>query len=35
MKKEKQDINALVDDIVDIVLQLEKVGIMADNFEKM
>lgn len=34
MKKEKQDINALVDDIVDIVLQLLKIGIMADNFEK-
>ena len=34
MKKEKQDINALVDDIVDVVLQLLKIGIMADNFEK-
>lgn len=34
MKKEKQDINALVNDIVDTVLQLEKIGIMADNFEK-
>lgn len=34
MKKEKYDINALVDDIVDIALQLLKIGIMADNFEK-
>nr|DAX39667.1 MAG TPA: hypothetical protein [Caudoviricetes sp.] len=34
MKKEKQDINALVNEIVDTMLQLEKVGIMADNFEK-
>lgn len=33
-KKEKQDINALVNEIVDTMLQLEKVGIMADNFEK-
>nr|DAJ76520.1 MAG TPA: hypothetical protein [Caudoviricetes sp.] len=34
MTEELQNIMPLVNEIVDTVLQLEKVGIMADNFEK-
>lgn len=34
MTKELQTIMPLVNEIVDTMLQLEKVGIMADNFEK-
>ena len=34
MTEELQTITPLVNEIVDTMLQLEKVGIMADNFEK-
>lgn len=34
MTEELQTIMPLVNEIVDTMLQLEKVGIMADNFEK-
>lgn len=34
MTEELQNIMPLVNEIVDTMLQLEKVGIMADNFEK-
>ena len=34
MKKEKHEAMYLVNEIVDTMFQLEKVGIMADNFEK-
>lgn len=34
MTEELQTIMPLVNEIVDTILQLEKVGIMADNFEK-